>query len=96
MNEDKSSIDWSYRPSGYFWAKDSGIFLASDIKGAERRKYYEWLLENGDQEAIDDFVLKSSLSHRERRAAGSFHPAFMGGEYLPDCKPVELHLIMSH
>ena len=92
MNEDKSSIDWGYRPSGYFWAKDSGIFLASDIKGAERRKYYEWLLESGDQEAIDDFVLNSSLSDRERRAAGSFHPAFMGGEYLPDCKPLQVEI----
>ena len=83
MEESQNFIDWSYRPSGYFWAKDRGIFLASDIKGAQRRKFYERLLQSGDQQAIDEFVLKSTLTERERRAAGSLHPAFMGGEYLP-------------
>ena len=88
----KNSVDWGYRPSGYFWAKDSGIFLASNIKGTQRRKYYEHLLESGNQEAIDEFVLKSSLTEGERRAAGSFHPAFMGGEYLPDCDPLQVEI----
>ena len=92
MEDSKGAIDGSYRPSGYFWAKEQRIFLASDIKGAQRRKYYERLLERGDQEALDDFVLKSTLTDRERRAAGSFHPAFMGGEYLPDCKPMQLEI----
>jgi len=92
MEDSIESIAWNYRPSGYFWAKEQRIFLASDIKGAQRRRYYERLLASGDQEAIDDFVLKSTLSDRERRAAGSFHPAFMGGEYLPDCKPMEVEI----
>ena len=92
MEESKDTIDWSYRPSGYFWAKDKRIFLASDIKGVQRRKYYERLLQSGDQQAIDEFVLKSTLTDQERRAAGSFHPAFMGGEYLPDCGPMEVEI----
>lgn len=92
MNDSKVAIAWSYRPSGYFWAKERRIFLASDIKGAERRKYYERLLESGDRDAINEFVLKSTLTDRERRAAGSFHPAFMGGEYLPDCKPMQVEI----
>lgn len=92
MEDSIDSIAWDYRPSGYFWAKEQRIFLASDIKGAQRRKYYERLLESGDQEAIEDFVLKSTLSDRERSAAGSFHPSFMGGEYLPDCKPMEVEI----
>ena len=92
MENSKESIAWNYRPSGYFWAKDQRIFLASDIKGAQRRKYYERLLDSGDQEAIDDFILKSTLSEDERLAAGSFHPSFMGGEYLPDCKPMQVEI----
>lgn len=92
MEESKESIAWDYRPSGYFWAKEQRIFLTSDIKGAQRRKYYQRLLDSGDQEAIEDFVLKSTLSDRERRAAGSFHPSFMGGEYLPDCKLMEVEI----
>ena len=92
MEDLKELIAWDYRPSGYFWAKEQRIFLASDIKGAQRRKYYQRLLDSGDQEAIEDFVLKSTLSDRERRAAGSFHPSFMGGEYLPDCKPMEVEI----
>jgi hypothetical protein len=92
MEELQNVIDWSYRPAGYFWAKDRRIFLASDIRGEQRRKHYERLLQSGDQQAIDEFVLKSTLTERERRAAGSFHPAFMGGEYLPDCGPMEVEI----
>jgi len=88
----KSSIDWNYRPSSYFWAKSSGVFLTSDIKGASRRKYYERLLEIGDEEAINDFILRSALMEGERRAAGSVHPSFMGGEYLPDCEPKQVEI----
>ncbi len=44
-----NSIDWQYRPNSYFWAKQYGIGLTSDIKGVERRRLYEESLEDGEE-----------------------------------------------
>jgi hypothetical protein len=41
---------------------------------------------------IPDFLLRSGLSESERRAIGQVHPAFMGGEYLPDLKQDEVEI----
>ena len=89
--EMKKRIDWSYRPSDYFWAYDRGIRLASNIKGAERKALYERLLKEGDSGACDQIFMQSSLTVEQRRMANT-HPAFMGGEYLPDCNLNEVEI----
>ena len=87
----KKRIDESYRPANYFWAYDRGIRLASNIKGAERKALYERLLKEGDSAACDELLTQSSLTVEQRRRA-NVHPAFMGGEYLPDCDPNEVEI----
>ena len=87
----KQWIDQSYRPTNYFWAYDRGIRLASNIKGAERKALYERLLKEGDSGACDELLTLSSLTVEQRRRA-NVHPAFMGGEYLPDCDPNEVEI----
>ena len=87
----KKRIDQSYRPTNYFWAYDRGIRLASNIKGAERKALYERLLKEGDSGACDELLTQSSLTVEQRRRA-NVHPAFMGGEYLPDCDPNEVEI----
>jgi hypothetical protein len=89
--EMKKRIDQSYRPTNYFWAHDRGIRLASNIKGAERKALYERLLKEGDSAACDELLTQSSLTVEQRRRA-NVHPAFMGGEYLPDCDPNEVEI----
>ena len=89
--EMKKRIDQSYRPTNYFWAYDRGIRLASNIKGAERKALYERLLKEGDSGACDELLTQSSLTVEQRRRA-NVHPAFMGGEYLPDCDPNEVEI----
>ena len=84
-------IDESYRPANYFWAYDRGIRLASNIKGAERKALYERLLKEGDSGACDEIFMQPSLTVEQRRMANT-HPAFMGGEYLPDCDPNEVEI----
>ena len=39
---------------------------------------------------MPDFLASSGLSDGERAAFGRLHPAFMGGEYLPDMKRDEV------
>jgi hypothetical protein len=87
----KRRIDGSYRPTDYFWAYDRGIRLASNIKGAERKALYERLLKEGDSGACDEIFMQSSLTVEQRRMANT-HPAFMGGEHLPDCDLNEVEI----
>ena len=84
-------IDESYRPTNYFWAYDRSIRLASNIKGAERKALYERLLKEGDSGACDELLTQTSLTAEQRLMANT-HPAFMGGEYLPDCDPKEVEI----
>lgn len=87
----KKRIDGSYKPNNYFWAYDRGIRLASNIKGAERKALYERLLKEGDSGAFNELLTLSSLTFEQRRMA-NVHPAFMGGEYLPDCDSSEVEI----
>jgi hypothetical protein len=92
MNTYTEGIDLKYRPSSYFWAREHGIPLVSDIKGAERRRYYQRALDSGELDEDGALQLLHALTEDQRRAQGSIHPAFMGGEYLPDHLPGEVEI----
>lgn len=92
MNTYTEGIDLQYRPSSYFWARKHGIPLVSDIKGAERRRYYQRALDSGEVDEDGALQLLHALTENQRRAQGSLHPAFMGGEYLPDHLPGEVEI----
>ena len=81
MSTSNRGIDLSYRPSSYFWAKEHGIQLVSDIKGAERRKFYELAIEENLTDLVNPELSQHALSREQRQAQGYIHPAFMGGEY---------------
>ncbi len=92
MSQHTGDIDLDYRPSSYFWARERGIPLISDIKGAERRKLYEMALESGLTDLIEPGLLGHALPQEQRQAQGRIHPAFMGGEYLPSCRAGEVEI----
>ncbi len=79
-----SEIDTSYAPTTYFWAYDSNITLSSDIKGAERKKLYEKLIQSNQHELAEAIIDSPTLSHSERESFGRIHPNFLGGEFLPN------------
>lgn len=78
------AIDLGFRPKSYFWPMGMDTHLLSRIKGAERKAALTTLIESGRLEDIPEFLAQSALSDEERKALGRIHPAFMGGEYLPD------------
>ena len=80
----RNKIDLKYRPHSYFWAKEIGVQLSSQVKGAERKALFESLVAQGRGQEIDELLSKPVLSNEERQSLGRFHPHFMGGEYLPD------------
>lgn len=92
MSQHARHIDLRYRPHSYFWAREQGIALISDIKGAERRKLYAGALQAGLEDLVDPELLQHALPHEQRQAQGRIHPDFMGGEYLPNTRPGEVEI----
>ena len=87
-----AEIDLEYRPSSYFWPHGLEKHLLARIKGAKRKAALKALIDAGKFEEVPDFLAKSALSEEERRTIGRIHPAFMGGEYLPDLDTTEVEI----
>ncbi len=83
-------IDLGFRPKSYFWPLGLETHLLSRIKGAERKAALRRLIDNGRLEDLPSFLAESALTEDDRKALGRIHPAFMGGEYLPDLMPTEV------
>jgi hypothetical protein len=87
-----SGIDLSFRPRSYFWPLGLETHLLARVKGAERRAALQQLIDAGRLKEIPDLLAQSSLGESERQAIGQLHPAFMGGEYLPDLAQHEVEI----
>ncbi len=85
-------IDLSFRPASYFWPLELERHLLARIKGAERKAAVQRLIDAGRLDEIPSFLRQSSLSNTDRQAIGRIHPAFMGGEYLPDLTSHEVEI----
>ncbi len=77
-------IDLAFRPLSYFWPLGLETHLLARVKGAERRASLQQWIDGERLEEIPTFLRQSALSDTEREGLGRIHPAFMGGEYLPD------------
>ena len=86
------AIDLKFRPQSYFWAKDHGIALLSDIKGANRREIYAQALANDAADTLSPAFAQHALHEEDRRLMGRIHPSFMGGEYLPNTGRQEVEI----
>ena len=86
------AIDLHHRPSSYFWPHGLEKHLLARVKGAERKAALKALIDAGRIDDVPEFLAKSSLSEAERQAIGRIHPAFMGGEYLPNLDDTEIEI----
>ena len=86
-------IDLAFRPSSYFWPLSLETHLLARIKGAERKAGVQRMIDAGRLDEIPSLLLQSSLDDAVRQAAGRIHPAFMGGEYLPDMMSNEVAIL---
>lgn len=87
-----SGVDLSFRPRSYFWPLPLATHLLARIKGAERKAALQELIAAGQLAEVPAFLANSSLSDTDRTALGSLHPAFLGGEYLPELQPGEVEI----
>ena len=81
-----------YRPRDYFGRHDLQTKLLTQVKGTVRRKALREALEAGQIDEVPDAIKSAALSEGTRQYAGSLHPSFMGGEYLPTVKRAEVEI----
>jgi hypothetical protein len=88
----KSTINLKQRPESYWIDDDLLKALLRNVKGTQRRKMITDYWKAGRLESLDDELLKDAIGEDARNALGRIHPAFMGGEYLPDYKSDEVEI----
>lgn len=79
-----TSIDLGFRPKTYFSPVRLESWLRSKVKSAAMRDRLKHLLEEGHHEEARILLEEVAFSESEQKMLESFHPAFMGGNYLPD------------
>lgn len=88
----ESGCDLSFRPRSYFFPHGLEKMLLAQVKGTERRKQLRALIAADRFDEIPAWLSSAKLPESVRVAIGRVHPAFMGGEYLPDMEQGEVEI----
>ena len=84
--------DMEFRPKSYWVYDDPKKKVRATVKGTVRRAVAEAALDGDPVGLTDPRCFDEALPDGERDWRGSFHPMFMGGEYLPDRLPGEVEI----
>jgi hypothetical protein len=87
-----AEIDLDYRPDTYFRPQKLERYLLSKVKGAALRKKLRALFDAGRHAEVRTLLTAEGISAADRKALESFHPMFMGGNYLPDTEDGEVEI----
>ena len=87
-----AEIDLDYRPDAYFRPQKLERYLLSRVKGAVLRKKLQALFDAGRHAEVRSLLSAEGISAADRKALESFHPMFMGGNYLPDTEDGEVEI----
>ncbi len=87
-----AEIDLDYRPDTYFRPQKLERYLLSKVKGAVLRKKLQALFDAGRHAEVRSLLSAEGISAADRKALESFHPMFMGGNYLPDTEDGEVEI----
>jgi hypothetical protein len=85
-----------YRPDDYFGRYDMQAALLTRVKGTARRDALREVLDTGQIDDVPDAIKGAALSDVARQFAGSLHPSFMSGEYLPTGRELEVEIARIH
>ena len=92
MSIDKLALDLGYRPESYFWPITHETHRIAAIKGERRRNLIRAAFDADAVTPLDEHYATPVLDEQDRRALGSLHPSFMGGEYLPNRQDTEIEI----
>lgn len=88
----ESVYDLNFRPITYWPGPWDNRYKMSRITGTVRRGMAELLHESTGTAIPDDPPFEEQLTDEARKALGSIHPMFMGGEYLPPLEDGEVQI----
>jgi hypothetical protein len=96
MDPQHPDFDLTYRPD-YWRPSDPISVIIANVKGEARHQQILDVLKRRHQiippgVALPEELLQDALSESDRIAWGRIHPAFMGGEYLPDYSRGEIEI----
>jgi len=86
------NIDYQQRPASYWDKQDVLTSLLRNVKGTQRRQMITDYWSQGRLPELDAELLKDTLTAESREQLGRIHPAFMGGEYLPEYTANEVEI----
>jgi hypothetical protein len=87
-----NEIDLDYRPDTYFRPQKLERYLLSKVKGAVLRQKLQALFDAGRHAEARTLLTAEGISAADRKALESFHPMFMGGNYLPETEDGEVEI----
>ena len=87
-----AEINLGYRPDTYFPPQKLERYLLSKIESALVRVKIQALLDAGRHAEVRTLLTAEGISAADRKALESFHPMFMGGNYLPDTEDGEVEI----
>lgn len=87
----RPTIDRSWRPESYWSNERMDEQRLGRIKGTVRRQMVDNALRQGEP-VLEEPIADQSLEPNDLRSWGRVHPAFMGGEYLPDLAQEEVEI----
>lgn len=85
-------IHLDYRPDTYFRPQKLERYLLSKVKGAVLRRQLQTLFDAGRHAEVSSLLTAEATSAADRKVLESFHPMFMGGNYLPDTEEGEVEI----
>lgn len=87
-----AEIELHYRPDTYFRPQKLERYLLAKVKGAVLRKHLQALFDAGRHAEVGTLLTAEGTSAADHKALESFHPMFMGGNYLPDTEDGEVEI----
>jgi hypothetical protein len=88
----KSELALSYRPNTYFRPQKLERDLLSNVKGGIVRSTLQTMLTEGRHAEVNELLRSEFLSAEGREALESFHPMYMGGNYLAETEQAEVEI----
>jgi hypothetical protein len=85
-------IDYGFRPISYWKVTDPLAALLRNVKGTNRRQMIRDYWNAGRINKLSEDLLEVALCDDQRALLGTFHPSFMGGEYLPEYRHGEVEI----
>ena len=92
MSDIYAGLDLGFRPSLKLFPMTAEKLLLSRVKGTWRRDILAMAIDEDRLHEVAPFFTRTALDDDDRRARSAVHPAFMGGEYLPDFEEDEVEV----